>query len=403
MKSVLYITYDGLLEPLGQSQVLTYLTQLSRSHRIHVLSFEKKIDHQDFQAVAELRQRLQEARIGWTSLRYHKRPSLAATAYDVAMGMLTGLALTFRLRADILHVRSYVPALIALPIRRLTGARLLFDMRGFWADERVDGGLWPRGGHLYRIAKSLEDRFLRASDHIITLTNASARELRRFPALLSGNKPISVIPTCVDLSMFRPSLVPPAGNFIFGYVGSVGTWYLFEETLAFFKVLLRRRPDAIFLIVNWREHDRIRALARQVGVPFDRLELVSVRHSEVPSLVRRMHLGAALIRPSFSKIASAPTKMAEYLGCGVPCLSNSGVGDVMEILQGRNVGILVDSFDIDSIYAAVDRALALAKDPTVHERCVEVAHDVFSLQKGVMTYESIYRMLAPTAPALKQS
>lgn len=403
MKSVLYITYDGLLEPLGQSQVLTYLIQLSRSHRIHVLSFEKKTDRRDSQAMAELRRRLQVAHIGWTFLRYHKRPSLVATAYDVALGILIALALTLRLRADILHVRSYVPALIALPIRKLTRARLLFDMRGFWADERVDGGLWPRDGHLYRIAKSLEDTFLRASDHIITLTNASALELRRFPALLDGNKPLSVIPTCVDLSLFRPRLWPPTGNFTFGYVGSVGTWYLFEETLAFFKALLRRQPDAIFLIVNRREHDHIRALARQVGVPLDRLELVSVKHVDVPSLVRRMHLGAALIRPSYSKIASAPTKIAEYLGCGVPCLSNSGVGDVTEILDGRNVGILLDAFDNDSIYAAVDRALALAKDPKVHERCVEVAHDVFSLQKGVMTYGSIYMMLAPTAPALKQS
>ena len=33
--------------------------------------------------------------------------------------------------------------LMALPAKRMTGAKLLFDMRGFWADERVDGGLWP--------------------------------------------------------------------------------------------------------------------------------------------------------------------------------------------------------------------------------------------------------------------
>src|SRR4051794_20204501 len=42
MTSVLYITYDGLTDPLGRSQVLPYLTGLAeRGHRITVLSCEK--------------------------------------------------------------------------------------------------------------------------------------------------------------------------------------------------------------------------------------------------------------------------------------------------------------------------------------------------------------------------
>ena len=44
MKRVLYITYDGILEPLGESQVLNYLESLSGNHQIHLLSFEKKED-----------------------------------------------------------------------------------------------------------------------------------------------------------------------------------------------------------------------------------------------------------------------------------------------------------------------------------------------------------------------
>ncbi len=40
--SILYITYDGLLEPLGQSQVLAYLERMSDRLLIHIMSFEKK-------------------------------------------------------------------------------------------------------------------------------------------------------------------------------------------------------------------------------------------------------------------------------------------------------------------------------------------------------------------------
>ena len=39
---ILYISYDGVLEPLGQSQILSYLKNLSLSNKIFLLSFEKK-------------------------------------------------------------------------------------------------------------------------------------------------------------------------------------------------------------------------------------------------------------------------------------------------------------------------------------------------------------------------
>jgi len=58
-----------------------------------------------------------------------------------------------RHRLRIVHARSYVPSVMALAIKRLTGVKYLFDMRGFWADERADGQLWPSPEPLYTIAR----------------------------------------------------------------------------------------------------------------------------------------------------------------------------------------------------------------------------------------------------------
>ena len=41
---VLYISYDGMLEPLGQSQVLAYLERLAAGRRMHLISFEKRAE-----------------------------------------------------------------------------------------------------------------------------------------------------------------------------------------------------------------------------------------------------------------------------------------------------------------------------------------------------------------------
>ena len=41
-KNVLYLSYDGMTDPLGQSQVLPYIIGLSKKgYKFHLVSFEK--------------------------------------------------------------------------------------------------------------------------------------------------------------------------------------------------------------------------------------------------------------------------------------------------------------------------------------------------------------------------
>lgn len=208
MASVLYISYDGMAEPLGQSQVLAYVERLADENAIHIVSFEKPADLDDPVRMTAIRDRLSTAGIGWTPMRYHSRPSAPATAYDILRGQAVVLALARHLRADIIHVRSYVPALMALPARRILGAKLLFDIRGFWPDERVEGGLWPKDGALYRTAKRLERNFFRAADHVVTLTKASVPVIEGFGYWDRAAPPITVIPTCANLDLFAPLIKP---------------------------------------------------------------------------------------------------------------------------------------------------------------------------------------------------
>ena len=41
MKRCLYITYDGLLDPLGQSQILPYIESLNKRYMFIIISYEK--------------------------------------------------------------------------------------------------------------------------------------------------------------------------------------------------------------------------------------------------------------------------------------------------------------------------------------------------------------------------
>lgn len=390
---ILYISYDGMLEPLGQSQVMAYLEKLAADRPVDLISFEKKADAKNLPAVVAMRERCRAAGIRWHAMRYHKRPSAAATAWDIAAGSARASAIAFRRKPAIIHARSYVAGLMALAAKRPSSAKLLFDMRGFWADERVDGGLWPAGGRLYRGAKRAEDWLLRAADHVVTLTHASADELLNFPAVQAVRPPITVIPTCADLDRFIPPAKRPGEPFVIGHIGSVGTWYLLDEMVRSFKALRQVVPGARWLIVNRGEHDRIREALASNRVDPAHVELLAAEPAEMPTLIGRMHAGMAIIRPAFSKIASAPTKLAEYLGCGVPCLGNAGVGDIQAILDGRDVGITLHRFDDATIAAAMMELTDLAGEPGIAQRCRGAALELFSLDKGVAEYRRVYAAL----------
>ena len=393
-RGILYISYDGMLEPLGQSQVLAYLEKLAPGRRIHLISFEKAGDWRRTERRASIESRMAQAGIGWHPLRYHKRPSALATAYDVAAGTACALAVARRHGLGIIHARSYVAALTALAVKRMTGAKFLFDMRGFWADERVDGGLWPANGHLYRLTKRLERRFLEAADHVVTLTYASEAEIRRLSSLADNTPPITVIPTCADLDRFTIQGSLAADPFVLGYVGSVGTWYLLDEMLCCFRELRVTKPDARLLIVNRGEQTLIQERMVAAGIDAKAVEIVAANHSDVPHLINRMSAGMALIRPVYSKIASAPTKLAEYLGCGKPCVANVGVGDMAEILDGRNVGVTLRLLSNDALLEGAGRLVSLVRDPDLQRRCRQTAVDLFSLESGVAKYAAIYDQLS---------
>ena len=396
MTKILYISYDGMLEPLGQSQVLAYIKRLAVDRQIYLISFERDIDWGNLIERERITKDVSGCGIVWHPLRYHKSPTLLATAWDVSNGIVVALWLVLRYQIGIVHARSYVPSVMALVLKRLAGVKYIFDMRGFWADEKIDGGSWPLGGFMYRLAKWFEMRFLMASDHVVSLTNAGVHQINELAYLRGCIPPITVIPTCADLARFTP--LPrwhndcSHGIFVLGYVGSVGTFYMFDKVVACFVQLLQIRPEARFLILNRGQHEYIRDQLTAAGVPDTKVELCCATHAEMPGQMARMDAGIFFIKPVFSKQASAPTKLAEFLGCGIPCLGNSGVGDMTEVLQSEKVGVALTSFDRDLMTVALLQLLQLVSDPATRLRCVAAAHKHFSLDEGVARYRKIYEL-----------
>ena len=384
-----------MLEPLGQSQVLAYLKRLTAHHRIHLISFEKSVDWENISERIRIAKDIAESGIIWHPLMYHKRPSALATAWDIFCGILIGLYLIIWYRLRILHARSYVSSVIALALKRTTGLKFLFDMRGFWADERVEGGIWTPNCFMFDLAKWFEKRFFLAADHVVSLTNAANLEIQSF-AYLQGRMPsVTVIPTCTDLLHFTPMYKKrDSDEFFLGYVGSVGTWYLFDVVALCFAQLIRLRPNAKLLIVNRGQHEYIRSELAKANVHDKSYEIVTSNHNNIQKKMSRMNAGIFFYKSTYSRVACAPTKLGEFLGCGIPCISNVGVGDMAEVLEGERVGIALTSFDKVTLTEGLNRLLLLTLDPAIVERCVSTAKKHFSLEEGIKAYSAIYEKLS---------
>jgi glycosyltransferase involved in cell wall biosynthesis len=398
--TVLYISYDGLLEPLGQSQVLQYLRELARDHRVILLSWEKASDWNNTAWRDSVRGAARAANIAWVPLRYHKSPSALATSWDILAGMVVAAYLVARHRVEIIHARSYVASVIALALKRALGTRFIFDMRGFWPDEKVDAETWPANGALYRATKWFERRFLTRADVVVSLTEAGVEAMRKFSYLQEQPPWFEVITTCANLELFRPAeRAAKREGLVIGYVGSVTGFYLFDPVLECFLEVRKRRPDARLRIVCRSFRDYIADRLRHHGVPEDAVDLASATHAEVPAHMARIDAGIYFIKQTYSKLSSSPTRLGEFLGCGVPVLTNSRVGDQERIIRSEKVGVILDEFTPEAQSRAVDALLALIEEPGVRDRCVEAARRHFSLDAGVESYRRIYAALRRDAAA----
>lgn len=391
MAKILYLSYDGMTDPLGQSQVLPYLIGLSQlGHQITLLSTEKK---ENFAARYQLIKALTEQhQIDWQYIFYTKRPPVLSTLLDLRKLSNKASQLYQQKQYDVVHCRSYLAALLGKRLKKKYGLKFIFDMRGFWADERIDGGLWnlknPVFKQIYHFFKKQERSFLQEADQTISLTHLAKQEIESWQ--LAHLAPIQVIPCCVDLDLFSPQNHTQKTHTL-SYLGSVGTWYMLPEMLRFFKHLLQHKPDANFLFITPDPPGLILEEAVRWGISPSKLTIRRAERKEVPKLIAQSEVAIFFIKPLYSKKASSATKMGEILAMGVPIITNAGVGDHSYLFEKYNLGLLLPDFEeatFEKTLASFDKLRQI--DPQILRQAAEA---YFSLEEGVARYAKVYQAI----------
>jgi glycosyltransferase involved in cell wall biosynthesis len=305
-------------------------------------------------------------------------------------------------RYDMVHCRSYVASDIGLAMKKKFGIKFFFDMRGFWADEKKDGGAWNQDNYLYRkiynYYKGKEAEYLKHADYIISLTEAGKVEMESWQTF-NHNVPVEVIPCCADIDHFsltdaqqkrksRELLGIEQDRLIVGYLGSLGSWYMLDEMLQLFRHIKNKYANALFLFVTHSNPDLVLNKLDKYDLTKDDVRIMEARRSEVPVFIKSCDISISFIKAVFSKKSSSPTKLGEILAMGIPVICNKGVGDVEIIINDCNAGILIDDFSEKTFNRVADSIPEMLRLDAAAIR--KKSSEWFSLEKGVGLYLRSY-------------
>jgi glycosyltransferase involved in cell wall biosynthesis len=163
-----------------------------------------------------------------------------------------------------------------------------------------------------------------------------------------------------------------------------------REMFAFFRELRERRPDFIMLIFSKDDPARIRRDAQEAGLPEEAIRIRPVARTEIRNFLHVCDCSIFFIRPTYSKMASSPTKHAELMGMGLPVICNE-IGDTGHIVRDTGTGMIVSEFDSKHYQEVIDKIDELLAIPP--EKIRKAAFQYFDLEEGIRRYSAIYKRL----------
>ena len=402
--TVLYITYDGLLDPLGPSQILPYIKDISKhQEEVVVVSFEKS--EQLLHGKDALLFDLQEYPVEWKPLLFTKGLGFFGKLLDLSRMYLKAFIIICKYNIRVVHTRSHPPAQVGLFVKRLTKAKFIFDFRGLWVDERVDKGGWDLNRFFHRLQykyyKRIERKLLVQSDHVVVLTNKVVDEVMRLGSIERSR--ITVIPCCADYNHFplatdiqkkeaKILLGIPTDTFVLGYLGSIGKMYLLDRFFHLFKLVVNVRKDCHALLIT-KDTVALKQLMESYLTPdlSNRVHVKSASRDEVPVFLPSIDVMVSFIFSTYARQGSSPTKMAESFAMGIPVIANPGVGDVKKVLDHINGGWVVDpSSDADLMEVVQNLDKICLKGGL---RLRDASRSILGLEYASQRYQSVYDKL----------
>ena len=163
-----------------------------------------------------------------------------------------------------------------------------------------------------------------------------------------------------------------------------------KEMFGFFNRLILKYPDFVMLMMTKDDPDIVLNQAKEFGIPANKIIVRFAGRNELPDYISLSDCSIFFIRPTYSKIASSPTKHAELMGMGIPVICND-IGDTGKIIDETKTGIVINKFSEEAYDEAVSKMPQLLAINKEHIR--KAAFQYFDLEMGAAGYLGLYKRI----------
>lgn len=398
---MLYICYHRICEPLGEATVVPYLKCLSQlGVDLDLISFEDKAYMHHYES---RKKSLAEYRIIWCPLTYRNKVRFISGILNI----FTGIYASYKILRDkdikIVYAKGTVAGIISSVLKfKFSNIKVVFDNDGLWAQERKDACIWGKISLFYNIAFWIEKYIYNKIDYLVVLTSLAKEYIKN---KMDFDKPVFVRPICADDYFFanQDKRIDEKLSFLKGkkviiYSGAVGTWYMLDQMLDFFKVLQEKDPNAFFLFLTYPDNlKKVKDVFLNKGIHKSSFCVDFCPHSEIYKYYAAASAGLYFIRPFISKQASSPTKLAEMLASGLFVVTNKGIGDADVLLKENDAGVLCENFSYSDYSLCADILLKKINDPNIFNQCRNTAMKYLSMEKTKAVYSDLINKIRSDA------
>ena len=241
-----------------------------------------------------------------------------------------------------IYSRSIWSALAFRFFRIFSKAKLIYDFRGDLVAESS-----ANGDSVIKlvILKQLVKIAIACSSVVLTVSQSSASFLKIKYGVLD---PI-ILPSAVDrypytealltAKKFRHSLGIMDDEVVLIYAGGTANYQMIPQMLMIWKVLVSQlNVRCILLTKKSLKHD---SSTNSLISSVPGIISLSVNREEIPLYLAAADIGFLLREKQQLNSVASPVKFAEYLAAELAVVTSPGVGDISELVQKKNLGILI--------------------------------------------------------------
>ena len=381
-KKIYYLSYDGILNPLGISQIFKYISIISKIGTVKFITFEKENDLKEINLLSNINDEIKKNNIKWIKKKYYYNKSKSLHIFYIFINFIF-YSIFFCLKKNyIFHVRGYLPLIFLLIPSYFINLNIIFDMRGYWHHEKVDRMNWKKNSLKFNIINIIEKYFLNKSKKIICLTNDAKLHLSKF----IKNDKIIVLPTCVDTTKFNYSKYNHE-TINLCYMGTTSKAYDLIKTLKIFKDL-RKFDKKYYLYIYTRDNYRFfKNLINDLNLDMTSIKFKKLEYNEISENLKFIDYGFFFLKKNFSITASFPTKISEFLSSGIPIITNNFNIHVSDLIKNNSLGFVLDNQKIEELHTYIKNNLNNEK---IINNCINISREQLSLDHAFKIYNNIY-------------